>query len=179
MPSLVFDYYSVDAGIMIRLKDMLPYDLFEPAWNEIARLVSADRWKIFENVVDDIHGRTVQQWLAENSTAIVRFDSTINDYITALMADLQRNNMLIIDPASLRNNTDPFVIMLALYLEKRPVNNLRRKGSKTCCVLTREEPKMNKINIPYVCEYYDIPYMTLYDFMRHHGWRISLDVQNP
>lgn len=174
-----FDYYSVDAGIMIRLKDMLPYDLFKPAWDEIARLVSSDRWKIFENVVDDVHGEAVNKWLTDNSSAVVKFNPTINDYTTALMADLQKNNMMLIDPASLKNNTDPFVIMLALYLEERPLNDLKKKGNKTCCVLTREEPKRNKINIPAVCEYYDIPYMTLFDFMRHHGWRITLDVQNP
>lgn len=97
-----------------------------------------------------------------------------------LMADLQNNNMMIIDPVSLKNKADPFVIMLALYLEKRNLNNLRKKGGdKTCCVLTNEEPKRNRIDIPHVCEYYDIPYMNLSNFMRHHGWRITLDVQNP
>ncbi len=179
MPSPVFDYYSVDAGIMIRLKDMLPHDLFKPAWDEIARLVSADRWKIFENVLDDIRGERAKKWFADNSSAVVKFNAAINDYMTALMADLQKNNMMIIDTASLRNNTDPFVVMLAMYLERRPLTDLRMRGSKTCCVLAREEPRRNRINIPAVCKYYGIPYMTLYDFMRHHGWRISLDVQNP
>lgn len=179
MPSPAFDYYSVDAGIMIRLKDMLPYDLFQSAWDEIARLVSADRWKIFENVLDDIHGETAKKWFAENSPAVVRFNPVINDYMNALMADLQQNDMMIIDPASLTNNTDPFVIMLAMYLEGRPLTDLKQKGSKTCCVLAREEPRKNKINIPAVCKHYDIPYMTLYGFMRHHAWQITLDVQNP
>jgi hypothetical protein len=88
--------------------------------------------------------------------------------------------MMIIDPSSLKNNADPFVVMLALYLEKRNLHNLKEKTSdKTCCVLTNEEPKQNKINIPHVCEYYDIPYMNFPKFMRHHGWRITLDVQNP
>ena len=87
---------------------------------------------------------------------------------------------MLMNPMSLKSKEDPFVIMLALYLEKRDLNNLKKKvGSEICCVLTNEEPKINKINIPHVCEYYGIPYMNLPRFMRHHGWRITLDVQNP
>jgi len=175
-----YDYYSVDSGVMIRLKDMLPYDLFKPAWDEIGRLVASDRWKIFESVADEVYGKTVKKWLADNSSAIVKFNPKINEYINKLMADLQKNNMMLIDPISLKNKADPFVIMLALYLEERDLNDLRNKDiNKTCCVLTREESRYKKINIPSVCEYYDIPYMNLFDFMRHHGWQITLDVQNP
>jgi len=175
-----YDYYSVDASVMIRLKDMGPYDIFKPAWDEISRLVSTGQWQIFENVVDEIHGETVEKWLADNSSTIVKFNPKINEYINKLMADLQKNNMMIIDPSSLKNKADPFVIMLALYLEKRDLSNLRKKvGNETCCVLTNEELRKNKINIPHVCEYYDIRYMNFPKFMRHHGWQITLDVQNP
>jgi len=180
MSDVIYDYYSVDASVMIRLKDMLPYDLFKPAWDEIGRLVSTNRWKIFESVADEIQGETVEKWLADNSSAVVKFNPKINEYINKLMADLQKNNMMLINPMSLKSKADPFVIMLALYLEKRNLNNLKIKvGNETCCVLTNEEPKRNKINIPYVCEYYDIPCMNLPNFMRHHGWRITLNVQNP
>jgi hypothetical protein len=179
MTDPIYDYYSVDAGVMIRLKDMLPYDLFRPAWDEIARLVSGDRWKIFENVADDVHGDIVERWLVENSRSIVKFNPKINQYMNKLMVELQNNDMMLIDPASLKNNSDPFVIMLALYLEERNLANLKVKGAKTCCILTNEEPKMNKVNIPFVCNYYGIPCMRLFDFMRYHRWHISLDVQNP
>lgn len=180
MPEPIYDYYSVDANVMIKLKDMLPYDLFKPAWDEIARLVSTGRWKIFENVVDEIHGEAVQKWFAENSSAIVKFNPEINEYMNKLMADLQKNSMMLINPMSLKSKEDPFVIMLALYLEKRDLNNLKRKvGNETCCVLTNEEPRRNKINIPHVCQYYDILYMNLFDLMRYHGWQITLAVQNP
>jgi hypothetical protein len=165
---------------MIRLKDMLPYDIFESAWSEIGRLVLTGRWKIFESVVQEIHGEVIQIWLEKNETAIVKFNTDINGYINTLMEDLQKHNMMIVDPMSLKNNADPFVIMLALYLEKRELNNLNNKlGNEICCVLTNEEPKKNKINIPYVCNYYKIPFMNLPDFMRHHGWKITLEVENP
>jgi hypothetical protein len=175
-----YDCYSVDASIMIKMKDMLPQDIFKQAWDEIERLIVADRWKIFENVADEIHGESAQKWIKENSFAIVKFNTEINSYINKLMAELQEANIKLVDPISLKNNADPFVIMLALYFEKRDLANLKQKTcDKTCCVLTNEEPKKDKINIPYVCEYYTIPYMNLFDFMRHHGWQIDLHVQNP
>lgn len=180
MPDRSYDYYSVDSSFMISLKDMGPYEIFKPAWDEISRLVSDDRWKIFENVVDEIHDEIVQRWLEENDAAIVKFNPEINDYMNQLMADLQKNAIMLINPANLKNKADPFVIMLALYLEKRDLNNLKLKeGSETCCVLTNEQPKQNKINIPHVCKYYDIPHMNFDDFIIYHGWRITLDVQNP
>jgi len=164
---------------MIKLKDMLPYDLFKQAWDEISRLVATNQWKIFETVTNDIHGEIAKKWLADNSIAIVRFNPTINEYMNQLMSELQKNNMMIIDPSNLRNNSDPFVIMLALYLEERDLANLRKKGNKKCCIPTREEPKKNRIDIPAICKYYDIPFMGLFSFMRHHGWQITVDVQNP
>ena len=180
MPNLVYDYYSVDASAMIKLKDMLPFDLFGTAWDEISRLVSDGRWKIFDNVIDEIHGETLKKWFTENESAIVEFSPIINDYTNNFMAELDNNKLTLINPMSLKNNADPFVIMLALNLEERDLNNLRRKTSnKICCVLTEERPRKNAINIPAVCDYYGIPYMNLFDFMRYHGWNITIQVQNP
>ena len=142
--------------------------------------MSNGRWKIFENVADEIYDEIVQRWLAENDAAIVKFNTEINEYMNKLMADLQTNSITLINPMNLKNKADPFVIMLGLYLEKRDLNDLKKKvGNGTCCILTNEEPRKNKVNIPYVCEYYDIPYMNLPRFMKHHGWRVALDVQKP
>jgi hypothetical protein len=180
MPDIVYDCYSIDASVMIRLKDMLPFDIFESAWNEITRLVQDNRWRIFESIANEIHGETIKQWLEKNDMAIVKFNQEINNYTNQLMNELQQNNMMLVDPMSLKNNSDPFVIMLALYLEKRELRNLKNKTSTTkCCILTNEEPKKNKINIPSICDYYDLKYMNLPNFMRHHGWKITLEVKNP
>jgi len=180
MANPTYDFYSVDASVMIKLKDMLPYDLFKQAWDEIARLISKDCWKIFDSVADEIHGEAIKKWLSDNGQAIVKFNPRINEYINVLMADLQKKNLMMIDPMSLKSNADPFVVMLALYLEERDLSDLRQKtNDTTCCVLTNEVPKPNKINIPVVCDHYGIPYKSLFDFMRHHGWRITVNVQNP
>ncbi|MDD5189527.1 MAG: DUF4411 family protein [Dehalococcoidales bacterium] len=176
---VVYDYYSVDAGILMRMKDMLPHDVFQPAWDEISRLALEGKWKIFDVVASEVHGDFIQKWLADNSSAVVKFNPTINSYINKLMQELQKRNMTLVDPESLKNNGDPFVIMLALYLEGRDPDNLLVKNNKTCCVLTREELKSNKVNIPSVCEIFHIPHMTLHEFMKHHGWEINLTVHNP
>lgn len=180
MASIVYDCYSVDASVMIALTEMGPHDIFEPAWDEISRLVSDNRWKIFETVADELHDDELKNWLIFNDSAIVKFNEIINHYLTSLMAECQNNNMMLINPNNTRNIGDPFVVMLALYYEERDLNDLRVKTSgKRCCVLTNELSREHKINIPYVCNYYDIPYMHLFDFMRHHQWQISIDVQNP
>jgi hypothetical protein len=115
-----YNYYSVDASVVIKMKDMLPHDIFKQAWDEIGRLIDTDRWKIFENVVDEIHGESIQNWIKENGKAVVKFSSVINDYINRLMADLQRENMMLIDPISLKNNADPFGDARFISREARP-----------------------------------------------------------
>jgi len=180
MKQTIYDFYSVDASVMIDLKDMLPSDLFKSAWDEISRLVTSNRWKIFETVADELHDEQLKDWLKINYSAIVKFNPDINKYISKLMAECQSNNMMIVNPHNTRNSGDPFVIMLALYFEERDLKDLRIKtGSKTCCVLTSEKPREHKINIPALCNYYNIPYMDLFDLMRYHQWQISIDVQNP
>jgi hypothetical protein len=109
MASISYDYYSVDASIMIKLKDMLPADVFKPAWDEIERLVDEGRWKIFEVVAEEMHGDNLKGWISNHSNAIVNFNPTLNDYLTRLMAELQHNNMTIVNPMSLKNNGDPLL----------------------------------------------------------------------
>ena len=180
MPQQIYNCYSVDASVMIHLKDFLPTDLFQSAWDEISRLVAAGRWKIFETVADELLDEQLKDWLKANGSAVVKFDPDINLYLSELMAECQNNNMMLVNPYNTRNNADPFVIMLALYYEARDLSDLRVKTTDIrCCVLTDEIPKEHKINIPAVCDYYELPHMDLFDLMRYHQWQVSINVQNP
>ena len=180
MPQQIYNCYSVDASVMIDLKDFLPTDLFQSAWDEINRLVAEGRWKIFETVADELHDEQLRNWLNANDSAVIKFDPDINLYLSALMTECQNNNMMIVNPYNTRNNADPFVIMLALYYEARDLSDLRLKTTDIrCCVLTDEIPREHKINIPAVCDYYGLPHMDLFDLMRYHQWQVSINVQNP
>jgi hypothetical protein len=180
MTQQVFNCYSVDASVMIDLKDYFPTDLFQSAWDEISRLVAEDRWKIFETVADELHDSQLKDWLDNNNTAIVKFNAEINVYLNKFMAECQNNNMMLVNPYNTRNNGDPFVVMLALYFEERDLKDLRKKTTdKSCCVITNEIPREHKINIPSVCDYYGINHMHLFDLMRYHQWQVSINVKNP
>ncbi len=165
---------------MIALKDSMPPDLFQPAWEEINRLVYAGKWNIFETVAEELRDDWLRDWLKDHVTSVIDFNADINLYMTQFMAECQRNNVTLVNPHNTRNNADPFVVMLALYFEARDLQDLRLTTTDIkCCVLTNEIPKDHKINIPYVCDYYRIPYMNLYDFMRYHGWKFSITIGNP
>jgi hypothetical protein len=180
MTQQTYQCYSVDASVMIDLKDFFPTDLFQSVWDEISRLVAADRWKIFETVADELHDTQLEEWLSANIAAEVKFNPDINNYLNRFMAECQNNNMVLINPYNTRNNGDPFVVMLALYYEGRDLTNLRiKKTGISCCVITDERPREHKVNIPYVCDYYSIPHMHLFDLMRYHQWQVSINVQNP
>ncbi|OPZ86461.1 MAG: hypothetical protein BWY76_00943 [bacterium ADurb.Bin429] len=165
---------------MIKLKDMLPADLFKSAWGEVERLVADNRWRIFDHVAGEIHGETIQEWLRRNADAVVPFDEQFNAYLNRFMIELDLYGIHMINPQVDKDGGDPFVITLALMLERRDLSDLRKRTTgDACCVLTNEAPKKNKVNIPHVCDIYGLPHMNLFDFMRHHGWEISLTVKHP
>lgn len=180
MPQQIFNYYSVDASVMINLKDYFPTDLFQSVWDEIKRLVAAGRWKIFETVAGELHDEQLKDWLKTNNSAIVNFDHQFNSYLIKFMSECHSNNMMLVNPHNTRNNADPFVVTLALYYEVRDLSDLRIKTTDiSCCVITDEVPREHKVNIPYVCDYYNLSHMNLFDLMRYHKWQVSIDVQNP
>ncbi len=184
MSRLTHSWYSVDANIMIRLKNDFPADVMAPVWDEIERLVHDGRWRIFEYVVKEIDkhpGKQRWAWLRDHPDAIVPFDDMFNEYVARLMHELDAVNLRMIDPESQRHAADPFVVALALMYEGRDLTDLqRRTGSRTCCVLSTETARSaRQRKIPTVCDHYGIPHMGLWDFMRHHDWRFTLDVGRP
>lgn len=175
-----FDFYSVDASSMIRFKDMLPRDLMSQAWDEVTRLADADRWKIFRIVSDEVGGTEFQDWIASMRSARIEWSLEYNAYINQLTREMEQNDHTLIDPSSLKNSGDPFVIALALMLEQRDLSDLtKRTNESSCCVITQEKPHPTKINIPYVCRHYGLTCINLFDFMRNHGWCFTLSVKYP
>jgi len=176
----VYAYYSVDASAMVKLKDMLPSDLFRLAWDEIERLVREGRWRIYDYVAKEIHGEEIERWFDRNPDAIMHFDSNFNRYLNRFTTELDMQGVRMINPRTNKDAGDPFVVTLALVMEQRDLTDLtQRTNDKTCCVLTNEAPKPGKVNIPHVCELYSLPCLNLFDFMRHHGWEITLRVRHP
>jgi len=179
VPRSTYDVYSVDSSVMIDLRETLPFDIFQPAWEEIERLVVEDRWKIFEHVANEVTRKAFKDWLRRNPSACAPFDEQFNEYLNCLMREFDRDGIRMINPAKTKDGGDPFVIALALYLEGRNCLNLRdRTGSRTCCVLTNESRRETARNIPYVCERYGLAYMNHHEFMRHHGWKFTLKVEH-
>lgn len=180
MSRRVYTYYSVDASIMVKIKDSFYEDVAQSVWDELVRLVEEDRWKIFDLVAKEVHGNRADEWFKRNPKAIIQFDSIFNDYFNRFMVELEYYGLKMFDPNKEKDARDPFVVALALMLEKRSISNLRiRTGNVICCVLTNEVLKEDKTNIPSVCAHYNLPCMNLLDFMRHHGWKLSLTVKNP
>lgn len=176
----MYSCYSVDASAMVKLKDMLPEDLFRQAWDEVERLVAAGKWLIFDQVAREIHGEWMRNWFARNPDAVVGFDDNFNSYLNQFMTETDALGLHMVNPDSLKDAGDPFVVALALMLEHRDLSNLSRKTCDTvCCVVSNEARRPNKVNIPRVCDHYGIACANLFDFMRHHRWQFTLTVSHP
>jgi hypothetical protein len=165
---------------MIELKEHLPRDIARPVWDELERLVLAERWKLYERVAQEVHDDKVARWFQRNPGAIVPFSARLNEYLNRFMLELEEDGLMMVDPTSPRDDGDPFVVVLALMLEDRSLLDLRQPaGTSTCCVISEERRRGRRTKIPFVCDHYSLACMTLLDFMRHHGWRLGLTVGRP
>ncbi|MEI7832310.1 MAG: DUF4411 family protein [bacterium] len=173
------NYWSIDNNILITLNHF-PSDIFQSLWLKIAEFGQSQHWCICEPVVSECHIPEWQKWFKEHYEIVTPIDELYVKYVSRLQLELEENEMPLTDPSSTKNMADPFIIALALMKEQRDLRDLRKRtNSSHCGVLSLEAPKPSKINIPSVCQYYDVNCLNLNDYMREQGWSFSLVISSP
>lgn len=173
------DNWSIDTNVLITLRHQFPQDLYESFWEQMEEFANQGHWLVCDTVIRECRDAEWQSWFTAHPGIIAAVD---NDYLTysgLLATELDNNSMPLIDPSTTRHGADPFVIALALMIERRDPADLRKTTTSTRCgVLSQEIRKPSKMNIPSVCDWYGIPCMTIYEYMRQHGWKFSLVISS-
>ena len=107
--------------------------------------------------IDDGAVDRLRDWSAENQELFTVPNADEGTFVGRIYAvqhfqqNIERQKML-----KGGRNADPFVIA------KAAVNGLT--------VVTMEQLRDNAVKIPNICDYFDIPWMSLEDFMEAEGW---------
>jgi len=168
--------YSVDTSSLIALKDHYPEDRFPSMW-ELVRRLARDGWLLAsEEVAGECHDRELKDLFEACPGMEVDF-GRMQDYFRTFMCEAQNRDILLIDPESTgkKNEADPFVVALALWVEQRHLHNLRSRtdADHQCAVVTEEKrskPGAKPLKIPNVCSFYHLSCIKWLDLLKHEGY---------
>jgi hypothetical protein len=152
--------YSIDTSSLldawIRFYTL---DIFPRWWVLFEESVRAGLVRASQAVLLDLGKKddSIYAWMKARPHFFIPIDRDIQIEVTSIQAKYDR----LVDTRKGRSASDPFVIALA------KLNNAH--------VITAEKPtgKIDKPNIPDVCQAMNIRCMNLLDFMRELKWRIE------
>ena len=154
--------HVVDTSSII---DLSPYafDVFSSLWRSIEGLIREGRFVAPRQVLEELSRRDddLLKWAKSNKRM---FEPP------SLEVSLKAKEILsrfpgLIDANSAMAEADPFVVASALAPDPRPPLFPRRR-----LVVSEENLKPGKINIPAVCSHYKIDCITIIEFFRREGW---------
>lgn len=166
--------YSVDASALIWMKDeyqhRVPY--FRRLWDFLGALGDQGRLGVAEEVRGECHDEVFDDWFDEHPNLVVPWSTKLNGYVNAVNRELAAAGLPLVDGQATTNLGDPFVLALALMVERRPLGNLRGPGARRCHVVSYERREWEKglAKIPLVCEHYGLVRMEWADLILAEGW---------
>ena len=152
--------YSIDTSALFDAYIRLyAPDIFPKWWALFEESVRGGLVRTTQAVFQDIAKKddAILAWMKDHPHIVILIDDRIQMEVKNILARYER----LVDTRKNRSGADPFVIALAR------INN--------ACVITGEKPtgKIDKPNIPDVCQAMNIRCINLLDFMRELKWRIE------
>ena len=152
--------YAFDTGPLSALFRNYYPARFRTLWNRFAELVAGGRILSTREVfreVQDAPLEDLRQWAQDNQALFSAPTAAEAGFVAKIyrVAHFQQN----IEQQKLLKggrNADPFVIAKAAI--------------DGCSVVTMELLKPNSAKIPNICQYFDVPCLTLESFMEAEGW---------
>ena len=162
--------YCIDASAFIDIVQAardIP-DLWEP----ITDLAQNGHLIMPEQVKAECKDPEGQPWLDRHNRIVRVFTEDLNDAINQLQADLDADGQWLVNPGSIKDLSDPWVVALAMSENKLLGGSY---GSGRVMVVCHEKPngaKKGKIKIPDACDRYRIPCVRLRKLLELEGWRL-------
>jgi hypothetical protein len=169
--------YSVDASALIEMEHVYRYAQFRPMWDFVGGLGQQRRLFVAPSVKDECAGSdTFSAWFGEHPSLIWAYSSALGKYLSALMVELTRDHMPLVDPNSTRHQADPQVIALALMLEERDLADLHGGSQRACHVVSYERQRRGATGLAKmrdVCLHYGLGYLEWPAVLEIEGWSVQ------
>ena len=149
--------YVVDTNVFIQLRQY-PQEVFVSLWQALEECVEAEVITSVDEVLKELKKSdgTITKWAKARRGMFTKpsleEQRIVFDIVARFPDVIKKKNLLLGIPEA-----DPFLIAKALV--------------KGYTVMTLERKKPNAAKIPNICEHYEVPYISLFDFFARQGWR--------
>lgn len=162
--------YCFDSSIFItinRINNIFPVP---DIWNELDTLFKNGRLISHIYVYNEFQPGSQKsdflgKWVKERKKYFIHESETQIKFVRQILGRFNR----LIDPNKERNQADPWIIALAM--EKNKENSLFG-SNKDYTVVSRENTR-SSVKIPAVCKAFNVPHLTMEQFLGENGWRLG------
>ncbi len=169
-----YPIYSVDASALIDFKKRYPAEYFPRMWDLARNLANQYRLLICEEIDRECEDPELRELIETHPQMVVGFGD-MQDHFTRFMIEHYDHDLRLIAHSSTRNQADPFVVALALMIERRNLQELRDRTSPDaeCVVVTQEKPTgegAKLVQIPNVCDFYELACIPWLEMVKREGY---------
>ena len=149
--------YVVDTNVFIQLRQY-PQEVFVSLWQALEESVETGVLTSVDEVLKELKKSdgTITKWAKSRREMFTKpsleEQRIVFDIVARFPGVMKEKNLLLGIPEA-----DPFLIAKALI--------------KGYTVMTLEKKKPNAAKIPNICEHYEVPCISLFDFFARQGWR--------
>jgi len=162
------NYYVIDTSSLIDLNYRYPVDVFPGIWKNLEKLIANELLLSPKEVLKEIKDESLKEWAKKQKKLFRELD----ELQVQIVQEILKKYSSLAKPDKDGPQADPFVIALAVSLEKDPQKTLI-KTIKKRIIVTEERLKGSKEKIPFVCKDYDIDCINVIELFRTEGWKFQ------
>lgn len=166
----IIDYYVIDTSSLIELNRRYSMEVFPGIWKKISELINKGFLVSPKEVLKEIErgDDELKEWAKKQK----KLFKDLNEKQIEIVKEILQKYPALAKSESLVPVADPFVIALAVQMEKDPQTTLL-KTIKKRIIVAEESLSGNKIKIPYVSQKYDIECIFLIDMFKKQKWKFE------
>lgn len=161
-------YYVIDTSSLIDLNYRYPVDVFPGIWKNLEKLIKDDLLVSPKEVLKEIKDNSLKEWAKKQKKLFRELD----ELQMKIVKEILEKYPSLAKPDKDGPQADPFVIALAIALEKDPQQILTKSVRKRI-IVTEERLRGNKEKIPFVCKEYGIDCINVIELFRTEGWKFG------
>ena len=121
-----YPLYNVDASALIDANECYPGQVFPSMWHFVGDLVTQSRLLICEEVNGECdYPPELRKFIEDHPGMVVSFEH-MQHYFRRFQFEAHKHGLQLVDPSSTKDKADPYVVALALMLERREPQDLRK-----------------------------------------------------
>jgi len=163
--------YSVDTSALRETVDVCSQDVFGRLWKLLGDLADEGRLLVCDQVRDEWDDEVYLAFLSAHAACVVELP-VFAEHFAALQARAGELGIGMTKPEDTKDIADPFVVALALWVERRRPDALEQPlpGAPECCVVSHEKKVASPASIPFACAKLRLTHIRMSDLLRLEGY---------